>query len=69
MRLSELRRNDVDGALRFAMRAMDAGEYTPEAARVLMRLQDDPAELERRFWGVIEVRRAIGAPLPDFLQK
>jgi hypothetical protein len=50
----EMKRNDVDAATEWAREAMAAGKYTPEAAHVLIMLQDEPGELVRRLNAMIE---------------
>lgn len=49
MRIGDLKRNDVEGALAYARAYVEesGGPMPPEEAAMLYRLQDDPAELSK----------------------
>ncbi len=51
-----LERNDIEGALTLAEPRMRAGTYCFENDEVLMMMQDDPTELQRRL---VELERRI----------
>jgi hypothetical protein len=58
-------RNDVEGAIRYAVARLDVGLYRPdEDGEILHMLQDDSAEYSRRLAVVWEERRRAGKPLP-----
>lgn len=47
--IMDLRPNDIEGALTFAESRMRAGTYSFENDQVLLQMQDDPTELQRRL--------------------
>ncbi len=47
--LMKLKRNDVEGAVEAANELIKTDELDSSAIQVLLRLQDDPEELERRL--------------------
>lgn len=66
MKIGELERNDVDGALAYAReRVAEAGAVTDEDVHVLQMLQDDPRALNARLRALLAARpesRLSGAP-------
>lgn len=47
--LLTMRRNDEQAAVEFAAAVVDAGDYTPETAQILLTLQDDPTSLQEKL--------------------
>jgi len=65
MRLSEMQRNDVKSAVQFAKETLDeTGDLRPETVRVLLRLQDDTAELTSALQELYKRRQDAGLAVP-----
>lgn len=59
-------RNDVAGAVAYAVAYLDADRWTPDRAQRLLMLQDDDAELLgalRKLW---DARERAGLPTPPW---
>lgn len=56
MTISELKRNDVAGAIALYAERLSEGRINPDLVRSLLRLQDDPSML------LIEMRRVNPTP-------
>lgn len=55
--LLKLERNNEQAALEFAAAAIDAGEFAPEAAEILLMLQDNPTSLQEKLQKLMEGER------------
>lgn len=61
MRLAELERNDVTGALAYVAEQLDKSrKLKPDDAAILVQLQDDEDEYLARFAKLMEDREAAG---------
>lgn len=66
MRITDLARNDVPGALRFLEERLDQERFTSDDGQTLFALQDDPRELAAEVKKLVTERRRAGKPLGPF---
>lgn len=64
--LGDVDRNDPEAALAFAEQEADAGTLSPEVARILFMLQDEPDAYARAVERWVEKRLADGKPVGPF---
>ncbi len=62
-KISDLDRNDLDGALALAEERLDAGTFSTDHGQTLAMLQDDPAALATAFDAMLARREAAGQPV------